>query len=314
MRTLDTNYVAVGAFVLAGLAALVVALALLTGRTGSTDLYFTAYDNVQGIKYGTVVTFEGYRVGQVEWIKPYGEKEQPRFKIALAVEEGWDVPEDTVAAITSSGLLAAVSIDLRAGKSENLAKPGAMLKGAGGSNMMAAVSSLAGDMGDLTQNGLKPLLASLLHYVDTLGATLEKTAPDLLSNMQHLSADLKTKGPVILDNTERLTGRLNQAGERVLSDANIDELEKTVSGLKTTKAEIDRLIKQLNDTADKAGPDVARGLADLNHTLRVVSNNIDSITTNMDSASRNMSEFSRRIRDNPGLLLGGAAPADEAAK
>lgn len=314
MRTLDTNYVAVGAFVLAGLAGLITALALLTGRTGSTDLYYTAYDNVQGIKYGTVVTFEGYRVGQVEWIKPFGQKEQPRFKIALAIEEGWDVPEDTEAAITSSGLLAAVSIDLRAGKSETPAKPGAMLKGTGGSNMMAAVSSLAGDMGDLTQNGLKPLLASLLHYVDTLGATLEKTAPDLLANMQHLSTDLKTKGPAILEHTERLTGRLNQAGEKVLSDANIDELEKTLGGLKTTKAEVDRLIKQLNDTADKARPDVARGLADLNHSLKVVSQNIDSITTNMESTSRNMSEFSRRIRDNPGLLLGGSAPADEAAK
>lgn len=317
MRTLDTNYVAVGAFVLAGAAALITALALLTGRTGSTDLYYTAYDNVAGIKYGTVVSFEGYRIGQVEWVKPFGEKGQPRFKVALAVQEDWPVPEDTLASIASSGLLAAVSIDLRAGNSETLAKPGALLKGTGGSNMMAAVSSLAGDMGDLTQNGLKPLLASLLHYVDTLGSTLEKSAPDLLANMQHLSKDLKTRGPAILEHAESITGRLNQAGERVLSDKNIDELDKTMKTLgelKATKAQVDHLIAQLNDTAAKAQPSVARGLDDLNHTLKVVSNSIDSITTNMESTSRNMSEFSRRIRENPGLLLGGAAPADEAPK
>jgi phospholipid/cholesterol/gamma-HCH transport system substrate-binding protein len=317
MRTLDTNYVAVGTFVLAGVAGLITALALLTGRTGSTDVYYTGYNNVAGIKYGTVVTFEGYRIGQVEWVKPYGEKDKPRFKVALAVQEGWQVPEDTVATISSQGLLAAVSIDLQSGASETLAKPGATLRGSGGSNMMAAVSSLAGDMGDLTQNGIKPLLASLLHYVDTLGATLEKTAPDLLANMQHLSTDLKTRGPAILEHTEKLTGRLNQAGERVLSDKNIDELEKTVKmvgELKSTKAEIDRLVAQLNETAEKAKPDVARGLNDLNHSLKVVASSIDSITVNMESTSRNMAEFSRRIRDNPGLILGGSAPADEAAK
>ncbi|MBF0269363.1 MAG: MCE family protein [Alphaproteobacteria bacterium] len=317
MRTLDTNYVAVGAFVLAGAAGLITALALLTGRTGSADMYYTGYDNVSGIKYGTVVSYEGYRVGQVEWVKPYGEKGKPRFKVALAVQEGWEIPEDSVAAITSSGLLAAVSIDLRAGRSETLAKPEAVLQGASSSNMMAVVSSLAGDMGDLTQNGLKPLLASLLHYVDTLGSTLEKTAPDLLANMQTLSKDLSKRGPAILENAESLSGRLSQAGERVLSDKNIDEMDKTVKmmgELKATKAQVDHLIAQLNATAADAKPSVAQGLTDLNHTLRVVSSSIDSITVNMESTSRNMAEFSRRIRDNPGLILGGGAPPDEAAK
>lgn len=317
MRTLDTNYVAVGTFVLVGAAGLITALALLTGRTGSTDLYYTAYDNVAGIKFGTAVSFEGYRVGQVEWVQPYGEKDKPRFKVALAVQDGWPIPEDTRAAIASSGLLAAITIDLQAGKSEALAKPGDMLKGAGGANMMAAVSSLAGDMGDLTQNGLKPLLASLLHYVDTLGATLEKTAPDLLANMQKLSTDLSKRGPAILEHTEQLTGRMNAAGERVLSEKNLTELDNTIKlmgELKATKAQVDQLVGQLNATATEARPDIAQGLKELNHTLRVVSSNIDSITTNMDSTGRNMSEFSRRIRDNPGLLLGGSAPPDEAPK
>ncbi|TAN53445.1 MAG: MCE family protein [Rhodospirillales bacterium] len=317
MRTLDTNYVAVGSFVLVGLVGLVVALALLTGRTGATDTYFTAYDNVAGIKYGTIVSYEGFPVGQVEWVKPFGEKEKPRFKVALAVREGWQVPEDSVATIASSGLLAAVSIDLRAGKSETLAKPGSLLKGTGGGNMMAAMASLADNMGDVAETGIKPLLASLLHYVDTLGATLEKTAPELLTNMQNLSTDLAKRGPAIIENAESLTGRLNKAGERVLSDKNLADMDQAIrllGELKTTKAQVDQLMGELNATAAQARPDVAKGLTDLNHSLKVVSSSIDSITTNMESTSRNMSEFSRRIRDNPGLILGGSSPPDEAAR
>ena len=41
--------------------------------------------------------------------------------------------------------------------------------------------------------------------------------------------------------------------------------------------------------------------------------NIDTINQNLDGASRNLNEFSRRIRNNPGLLLGGS-PREEVGK
>ena len=51
-------------------------------------------------------------------------------------------------------------------------------------------------------------------------------------------------------------------------------------------------------------------IAELNYSLEAVSRNIDAILANIESATRNASEFSRQIRENPGRLLGGAAPRD----
>jgi phospholipid/cholesterol/gamma-HCH transport system substrate-binding protein len=66
---------------------------------------------------------------------------------------------------------------------------------------------------------------------------------------------------------------------------------------------------------DRNGKNVDKSTADLEYVLRTVSQNIDSITNNLEGTSRNMNEFSRLIRQNPGLLLGGAIPeADKGLK
>ena len=55
MKNTRLNYVIVGSFVVGMVIALVVTVALLAGRTGATDTYYTTYDNVSGIKFGTQV-------------------------------------------------------------------------------------------------------------------------------------------------------------------------------------------------------------------------------------------------------------------
>ena len=60
------NYALVGFFVLVTLVTLIATIAVLTGRTGAVSTYFTTYENVGGIKFGTQVLYEGYPIGQVE--------------------------------------------------------------------------------------------------------------------------------------------------------------------------------------------------------------------------------------------------------
>ena len=55
MRSSKINYLIVGLFVLAMIGALVTTVAMLTGRTGAVDNYYTYYANVNGIKFGTQV-------------------------------------------------------------------------------------------------------------------------------------------------------------------------------------------------------------------------------------------------------------------
>ncbi|MBW2694767.1 MAG: MCE family protein, partial [Deltaproteobacteria bacterium] len=69
MKDANRNYVAVGAFVLSMLAAVVLWFAALSGLAVSTDSYFILWDNVMGLKPGTQILFEGYQIGLIENIE-----------------------------------------------------------------------------------------------------------------------------------------------------------------------------------------------------------------------------------------------------
>ena len=102
MKNDSINYVLVGTFVVAMVAALLFAIALLTGRTGATDTYYTRYDDATGLKYGSEVLYMGFPVGQVEKIEPVVEGGKVLFELELSVTEKlrkWSVPADSVALI-----------------------------------------------------------------------------------------------------------------------------------------------------------------------------------------------------------------------
>jgi hypothetical protein len=130
MRRHNLNYVIVGLFVSAMLAAAIVAIALLTGQTGATDRYFVVLENVADLKFGTQVRYEGYPIGQVERIEPFPEGGSMRFRIELAVREGWRIPADSVARIGSSSFLAAKTIDIQSGTRDDVIAVGGEVPGA----------------------------------------------------------------------------------------------------------------------------------------------------------------------------------------
>jgi hypothetical protein len=55
MKSRKINYVIVGGFVIAMLAALTFSMAMLSGHSGDTEDYYVVYDNVSGVGFGTKV-------------------------------------------------------------------------------------------------------------------------------------------------------------------------------------------------------------------------------------------------------------------
>jgi len=314
MRNVRINYAVVGAFVMAMLASLMGVIALLTGRTGATDDYYTHYANVTGVKYGTKVTFEGFVVGQVEEIDPLREEGKTSFQLRLSVKKGWPVPADSVARITSAGLLSAVIVDIKGGSSREMLKPGSEIAAGSSANLFAVMSDVAGQVTDLNQTALKPLLATLNAQMEKLGAALEKQAPELLSNLVAVSADLKQKTPRITADVERMTGTLSG---QVFNDANARRMSETIEnmallsrGLEDSRHKMDGALTALDKVVVGNRDTLDASLKDLRYTLQTVARTIDSVTYNLEGTSRNFNEFSRQLRDNPGILLGGRRTED----
>lgn len=309
MKDTRINYALVGGFVLAMLVSLVVVVVVLTGRTGSTDAYYTRLNNVAGIKYGTKVTYEGFPVGQVENVAPIRDGNAMAFRLELSLTRGWAVPKDSLARVAASGLLAAVTLDIKGGTSTEMLPPGSDIPSGPAANIFAAMADVAGQITDLNQNALKPLMFSLTQQVGLLGGLLEKHAPDLLANLLAVSGDLAVKTPRITADVEKMTGVL--AG-KVVTESNAARIGETLSNvarlstdLQDSRGKLDKVLVALDKSIAGNQDNIDQSLKDLRHTLQAVSRSIDSVTYNLDGTTRNLHEFSRQIRDNPGVLIGG---------
>jgi phospholipid/cholesterol/gamma-HCH transport system substrate-binding protein len=347
MRNHRLNYTIVGSFVLLVAAGIVIAVVLLSGRSGPTERFDTVYSNVNGLKYGTQVLFEGYPIGQVERIEPFQDAGRMRFRVEFSVRRGWPIPADSIAQVTASGLLSAMTIDIHAGDSPQPLPPGGRLVGGEAADLFAAMSSVAAEMTSLSEHIVKPFMRQLGGTIGQFGDLLASDGSALAGGMRRLVDDLNTRIPQITGGVHQLVGELNDrvpeitarlsgfteqleiAGRRLrglLHDRNLARvdtilanLEATSSGfyglltsLQQTRAELDALLAELHGVVKTSGPEVNRTTLELEHVVRALASHIDAISANAATASRNLNEFSREIRQNPSLLLGSKPLPDEA--
>lgn len=302
MKRDNINYTLVGMVVLAALVTLLVVLYFITGRGGASVSYFTDYRNVSGLGFGAPVFYEGFRIGQVSGIEPLRENGKTRYRVELAVQRDWPLPDDSVAKLASSGLLADVAIAIREGDSKALLKPGALLKGEEGQDVFGAVNDLASEVTVLTRDRLRPLIESLSNRVESIGANLDASAPALLAEAEALLKRLNMASDSV--------NQILSAKNRAYIDATLADLSGTaenarkVSGeLDATRQRLDALLTELQGTVAENRPDIREAVTDLRQVTASLARRIDAISHNLESSSRNLSEFTREVRKSPNRLL-----------
>lgn len=322
MRSNRINYFIVGLFVLISVVGLVVTVAVLSGRTGATDAYYAVYKNVTGVKYGTQVMYEGYPIGQVENVIPTPKAGRMLFRVDLTVREGWRIPDNSVAAIAAPGLLSAVTISITAGDSQTALKPGSEMPSQETSNIFAVMSSVAGELSALAQNNVKPLLVTLNKVAGDFGELLEKDGRMVFKDIgtmvresNALVEDLAKRIPKIAANVDDFTDRMKKNSDELstlLTADNRGRIERALVSLDEAGKGLSEVMTLTHGMVKENRGNVDKSVADARYILESVARHIDSINQNMEGAARNMYEFSRQIRQNPGLLLGGTPPKDQA--
>lgn len=316
MTSVKLNLTLVGLFVLAGITSLVFVLAVLSGRTGEVDTYFTSYSNVTGLKFGSQVLFEGYPVGQVERVEPVEDNGRMSFRVQLSVTHGWKIPDDSVAVSTASGVLAPQTIAIQAGRSAKPLEPGATITSGDAAGLMSSISSMSGKVNEIADRSLVPLMNNMSKQVSLLGDVLEKDIRPMVRNANTVMAQTSQRLPQILDNANTATANLSSASGRMnglLSDERAKAIDKLIANADGTLVDLRNSSAELRKLTQKAGPDLIVAIRELRLTMEALSRNAESTSQNLEATSRNMQEFSRQIRENPARLLRGQSP-EEAAK
>jgi phospholipid/cholesterol/gamma-HCH transport system substrate-binding protein len=326
----NVNYLVVGVFVLTALVTLLVLLYFITGKGGPRDTYYVVYSHVSGLRVGTPVYFDGYPVGQIDAIRPLHSQEGIRYRVSLSIERGWPIPADSVARMTASGLLAALSINIRQGRSGDLLEPGAEIRGQEGGDFFQVMNRVALDLNDLAQTELKPLLQNLDTQVSMVAREFQARGPAILAGGQELVDRLNATARRVetlldddnlalldatLDNVHRTSANAVEASRTAVAIAERGEaiaadLQGLSGDIHGTRAEVDALIGDLRGVVGENRRNLQHSLEDLRGILAVASRHVERVAYHMEGTSRNMHEFSRQIRQNPGLLLGGRPPTD----
>lgn len=314
MRNNKINYLAVGSFVILMVVGLVLSIAMLTGRTGATDEYHAYYSNVTGVKFGTQVLYEGYPIGQVETVTPEPGEGGMRFRVDFEVTEGWKIPENSKVQIAASSLLAAVSLNIKAGTATVPLKPGDEVSSQEAANIFSVVSDVAGTIGDLAETSIKPMLVDIGKSAKVIGELLDEDGRVIFGEMK----DLAKRAPAIADDVEAFANQMNNSSaklDQLMSDENVKQLETLIDNLnafstdlKTTQAKLDTVLMTSNNMLEENRKDVRKAVTELRYTADSVVRHIDAVTQNLEGSSRNMYEFTRQIRQNPAILLGGTPP------
>lgn len=288
------NYTLVGGFVLLMIVVGVVAVVLLSGISGSTDRYLVPYANVMGLGDGAPVSFQGYRVGRVESIGP---AEDGGFLVEISVERGWPIPEDSVARMVASGLLAAVALDITAGESETLLTPGDRIQGRERDDVFSVVSKAASQLGDMIRS------------LDPLMTELSDGAPEIVANVRELTEQL--------NETATRLDTIVSDGNAKRVDAILAELQgasRSVSSLaaelKGTRADFDALLERVDGVVGSNQADLRQAVVDLRATTGALARSADHFSDNLVTASQNLVEFSDDIRRDPSVLVRGRSEGD----
>ncbi len=294
------NYVIIGVFVTAMLAAGVTSVALLTGRTGPADHYFMVLDNVADVKFGTQVRYEGYPIGQVEGITPVVDGAGMEFRVEVTIQPGWQIPSDSIARIGSSSFLAAKTIDIDSGNSPVAVALGERIASSPPTDIFAAITATAGEFSDLSREHLTPLLEILQSLAETVDGGAPRILDELVAFTESLNETIEPLQQILAQrNVDSVRSSILQIEE---TTGNLAAISRNLTG---TMVKVDNLAGNLDRLVEENQGNVDQSLKDVRYTMSAVSATVDSIVHNLEGTTRNMNEFSRLIRQNPGLLLDG---------
>ena len=232
------NYVAVGAFVLASVLGLVVALLWLAGAQYSEEFvyYKTDFEGaVTGLGNGTAVRYNGIDVGHVSQLK-FDPDDPKKVIVTLQVNPQLQIHEDSVASIASEGLTGGSYVEIDGGsKNSPVLHP----------KFWGDYPTIRSKQSTLQQ--LEQSAPELLAKINKIADQLSKVVSD--RNVQSISDTLA--------NLKQLTGALNRHSgdiEKILvnvSDAS-GGLKSDLADLHNVLAHADVTVQSINHLAGDA--------------------------------------------------------------
>jgi len=264
--------------------------------------FYSEYNNVQGLTTSSIVTINGFQVGNVTNIK-FNPEKKGSLIVAFSLSNDISFSKNSTTKITP-GLMGGAELSIIPSYDGEEAVSGDYLIG---STDLGMISSLAEKIAPIenkltaTLSGADVLLKNLNQVLDkktqqnlresivSLNTTL-KHFKGVSKSMEEMLANNKAKFSVIMDNTSAATNSLKTITSDFEQAKMATSIKETISKLNTSLANVDVLLSNFN----KISTDMSNGKGSIGKLL-----NDDGLYDNLENASKEMEELMREMKEHP---------------
>jgi phospholipid/cholesterol/gamma-HCH transport system substrate-binding protein len=237
--------VMVGLFVIAGLAASLIALFTLTDASTFRGRYIvtTVLQDAAGIRKGDPVLMRGVNIGRVQRF----DIDKDKVAVRLEVEGEYRIPKDSKVQIKGQGLLGSMVAEVIPGQSTELLRGGETMPGGLGSGMFDKVNELSASA-DKALGRVQALLS------DTTVKSIESGSVELDRLLKEMRGTVgEQRGEL-----QKLTTNLRKTSESLSQATSGPELDRAVKRMDAITKQLDEAAASLNRTSRSAESVLAR--------------------------------------------------------
>jgi phospholipid/cholesterol/gamma-HCH transport system substrate-binding protein len=265
----------------------------------STNHYYAVYNQINGLAESSPVEINGYRVGVVQSIDFFNDG-TGRLLVTISVKKGFDLPQKTVAEITTASLIAGMKIRLVYGTGPGIYNNGDTIPGKVAESLISKFESELGPVKEKISGMISILDSVLTDINDIMSPEFRKDIKGSMANLNNTTknideilgskeaelksmlADLSKFSKMLSDNSGKLGNTINNLN--TISDTlAAADLYSTVMNLKTTLERTSQLMDGINNGKGTAG--------------QLVTN--DSLFMNMNNSIESLDLLLKDMKENP---------------
>ena len=267
----------------------------------TTNVYYTIFDNVQGLNSSSPVSINGLKVGKVEKISPIIAKDGAvTFLVQVRIDDKFSFSKKSTLEIFESGLMSDTAIRLRMENGNPLAKDGDTLQAGYELSLMKSLAAEAmpikqqvegvlKQVDSLTTNANKLLNEQNQQEIRALLINLNRTVSAFEQTSRQTNTLLAKADPklqTVLDNTSAMTvsakNTLDKYG-KVADNIDVQKLNTAVANLSETAHQLNGLI---------AG--IQKGEGSLGKIMKD-----EAFYNNLTQTSDNLNKLIEDLKNNP---------------
>ena len=266
-----SNEVKVGATALVTILVFIWLYSFLKGKDlfSNTAHYYAVYDQINGLAESSPVEINGYKVGVVQSIN-FVNDGSGKLLVKMSVNKGFNLPEKTVAEITTATLIAGMKIRLVFGSGPGTYHNGDTIPGKLAESiitqfetelipikekvtgMIIALDSVLTGINDIMNPEFKKNIRNSMANLNRTTKNIDEIIGSKEADLKSMLADLSKFSKMLSDNSGKLGSSINnlKTFSDTLAAANI---YATIMNLKATLEQTSKLMDGLNKGKGTAG-------------------------------------------------------------